>query len=356
MSDAPPAAPPSRLKVALTVLFHSTCAISVTLISKSALNGISLPITLLFGQTLVQVLLLSLLGRPLGWIRFRRPTAAWRALVPLAAARLVGVLAKTLCLAAVNASFYQIARGLLLPFSLLLSTLFLRPRPVNPPLSLGGCALVMCGFATGVVTDLQKMLTSYVGLALGVGSSFTTAVESVVVKRFVSKGDEGMWQLVWMSSTMQLALYIPLMLFSGEWAQLQTLRLASQLHAGLEGAVDPAILPQFAKTVFLTGIASFLLTLATFLQISVTSPTTHMIVTAARGVAQSALAVVIFGERVTAGRVWSIVFILTGSTVYGWSKDRLRKEQEKKVAGGAYAPVPGAEREGDVEMGEKGRA
>jgi hypothetical protein len=65
--------PPSRLKVALTVLFHSTCAISVTLITKSALNGIELPITLLAMQTSVQVVLLSVIGRPLGWIRFRRP-------------------------------------------------------------------------------------------------------------------------------------------------------------------------------------------------------------------------------------------------------------------------------------------
>lgn len=67
--------PPSRLKVTLTVLFHSTCAISVTLISKSALNGADLPVSLLALQTTIQVLLLSLIGRPLGWIRFRRPVS-----------------------------------------------------------------------------------------------------------------------------------------------------------------------------------------------------------------------------------------------------------------------------------------
>ena len=71
----PAPAPPSRLKVAATVLFHSSCAISVTLISKSALNGITLPISLQALQTAVQVLLLTAIGVPLGWIRISRPAS-----------------------------------------------------------------------------------------------------------------------------------------------------------------------------------------------------------------------------------------------------------------------------------------
>lgn len=55
------------------MLFHSSCAVSVTLISKSALNGIEAPVTLLALQTFVQVVLLTLVGKPLGWIKFSRP-------------------------------------------------------------------------------------------------------------------------------------------------------------------------------------------------------------------------------------------------------------------------------------------
>lgn len=343
VNPSPPSPPPSRLKVTATVLFHSACAISVTLISKSALNGVELPVLLLALQTAVQVSLLSLIGRPLGWIRFRRPILVWKAVFPLCIARLVGILAKTFCLAAVNASFYQIARGLLLPFTLLLSYLLLRPRPYNPPISLAGCALVMSGFGTGMVTDLQTMLTSYKGMVLGIGSSFTTAVESVVVKKFVGKGDEGMWQLVWMSSCVQLLLYIPLLFISGELAIFINLRVAT---AG--GTLDPSVLPQFGRTALLTGLASFLLTLATFLQISVTSPTTHMIVTAARGVAQSSLAVVIFRESMTVGRVLSMACILSGSAIYGVGKDMVRGKVAQKR--GEYRHIPG---EDDVEMVEK---
>ena len=83
----------------------------------------------------------------------------------------------------------------------------------------------------------------------------------------------------------------------------------------------------FLKTSLLTGFTSLALSLATFLQISVTSPTTHMIVTAARGVAQSALAVLLFSEKVSTGRILGIIFILSGSALYAIGKDRVMKEK-----------------------------
>ncbi|THV97803.1 hypothetical protein D6D27_01907 [Aureobasidium pullulans] len=336
MSESPS---PSRTKVALTVLFHSSCAVSVTLISKSALNGIEAPVTLLALQTFVQVVLLTLVGKPLGWIKFSRPLSAWKGLIPLMLARLVGILAKTFCLASVDASLYQIARGLLLPFTLLLSHFFLHPRPYNPPLSLFGCGMIMMGFATGMITDLGAMLTSIKGLLLGVGSSFTTAVESVVVKRFLTKGDEGMWQMVWMTNCMALACYLPLFIISGEYTVFSGLyNSAMDLDVANAVAATDASgqLHAFLYTAVATGGASFLLTLATFLQISVTSPTTHMIVTAARGVAQSALAVLILREAVTMGRVWAMVCILGGSAVYAWGKDRVKQRTEKADDRGMY--------------------
>ena len=62
--------PLQRLKVASTILFHSTSAIAVTLVSKSALNQLDAPVTLLFFQTAVQTLLTTVVGRLFGWIRW----------------------------------------------------------------------------------------------------------------------------------------------------------------------------------------------------------------------------------------------------------------------------------------------
>lgn len=257
--------------------------------------------------------------------------------MPLTAARLVGILAKTYCLASVNASVYQIARGLLLPFTLLLSVMVLRPRPYYPPLSLVGCALVMGGFGAGMTADYSQMLTSGKGVLLGVGSSLTTAIESVVVKRFLGKSDEGMWQMVWMSNVMAVLAYIPLLPLSGE------LHAANGLFG--ENITGPSA-NAFLITATMTGVSSFLLTIATFMQIEVTSPTTHMVVTAARGVAQSSLAILLLGEKLTTDRVGSMALILGGSTLYGWARDRY--QQSKK----GYLPISNQDTTPQDEMKE----
>jgi len=216
--------------------------------------------------------------------------------------------------------------------------------------------MIMMGFATGMITDLGAMLTSIKGLLLGVGSSFTTAVESVVVKRFLTKGDEGMWQMVWMTNCMALACYFPLFIISGEYTVFSGLyNSAMDLDvANVVAATEASSqLHAFLYTAAATGAASFLLTLATFLQISVTSPTTHMIVTAARGVAQSGLAVLILREAVTMGRVWAMVCILGGSGVYAWGKDRVKQRAEKADERGIYEKLDemeARESEEDVEL------
>lgn len=266
---------------------------------------------------------------------------AWWSLLPLTIARLVGILAKTYCLASVNASVYQIARGLLLPFTLLLSLLVLTPRPYYPPLSLVGCAMVMAGFGAGMAADYSQMLTSGKGVLLGVGSSFTTAVESVVVKRFLGKSSEGMWQMVWMSNCMAVLFYLPLLPLSGELATTADIFLGRSQEAGSR---------QFLATAMLTGVSAFLLTIATFLQIEVTSPTTHMIVTAARGVAQSSLAILVLGEVLTTDRAGSMALILGGSALYGWAKDRYA--QAKQPPKGSYLPLTNQEPKDDVENKE----
>lgn len=60
-----------------------------------------------------------------------------------------------------------------------------------------------------------------------------------------------------------------------------------------------------------------------------------MIVTAARGVAQSAFAVMLLpGESIDKGRIGSLACILGGSANYGWAEDRamVKREAEQKMA------------------------
>jgi GDP-fucose transporter C1 len=61
------------MRVALVVLFHSSCAIWSTILSKSALNGVEAPVTLLALQTTIQVVLLTIIGVATGWVKLNRP-------------------------------------------------------------------------------------------------------------------------------------------------------------------------------------------------------------------------------------------------------------------------------------------
>ena len=68
--------------VAGTILFHSTCAICVTLVNKWALNEIHAPVTLLVNQTAVQVVLLSIVGLISGQVQIKQPIAVSNLFLP----------------------------------------------------------------------------------------------------------------------------------------------------------------------------------------------------------------------------------------------------------------------------------
>ena len=82
-------------------------------------------------------------------------------------------------LAYVDASFYQVARGMVLPFTVLTSYIYLHSRPSLPALL--ACSLVTFGFFIGVFLDGTQV--SVIGVTFGVLSSMITALHSVVIKK-----------------------------------------------------------------------------------------------------------------------------------------------------------------------------
>lgn len=88
------------------------------------------------------------------------------------------------------------------------------------------------------------------------------------------------------------------------------------------------------------------MSIASLLSIKVTSPITHMVSSAVRGVAASMLGVWLFHDVITSGRASSIAIILGGSILYTWVK-----HQESQPAPGTkdYERVPAD----DVELGNR---
>lgn len=157
-----------------------------------------------------------------------------------------------------NASFYQIARGMLLPFTILLSFVFLANSRPNA-LALVACAITTLGFVLGVSGEALGQ-TSNAGIAWGVWSSLTTALETVLVKHLALKA--GVLDLVYMTSLATTPVYALLAVLKGEFAVAVTL-----------GLTHP-VMRSFEKAVLISGVFNFALSAAAYLQIRVTSPTT----------------------------------------------------------------------------------
>jgi len=72
-----------------------------------------------------------------------------------------------------------------------------------------------------------------------------------------------------------------------------------------------------------------MLSIAGVLSIKITSPITHMISSAVRGILQSAMGVWAFGDVITTGRGTSIAVILGGSMWYTWAKNEELMKQRR---------------------------
>jgi len=110
------------------------------------------------------------------------------------------------------------------------------------------------------------------------------------------------------------------------------------------GAMSP--LRTYVVGSLITGALGFMMSLASLLSIKVTSPITHMVSSAVRGVAASLLGVWLFGDIITTGRASSIGIILLGSFYYTWVK---HQESAPKPDAGSYERVNMT----DLESGRK---
>ncbi|KAI9341525.1 hypothetical protein DFJ73DRAFT_661754 [Zopfochytrium polystomum] len=330
--------------VVFAVSFYIVSSIVMVMVNKAVLNSVPLPITFLWLQLLVAVVLIRV-SALLGWVRL--PLASWKACretLPLIVVNVVGLTLNTLCLEHVEASFFQIARSMVLPFTVLLSRYFLRDR-ISPAILLS-CGTVLAGFLIGSLFDsgagggrITSSTTAPLGVLLGVASSLSTAVHAVVIKKSLFAVKGSVMDLVYYNNLLSAALLLPVLAACGELAQVRELALAA--IAGAAETADRAALRQQLAALLVgglvTGFFGFLINIAGFLQIKVTSPVTHMISSAFRGVLQTGVAVWVFNDFVSTPRALSIALTLSGSAAYAWVRS-----SEARAAGEMDAVAPAA--------------
>ncbi|KNZ75386.1 GDP-fucose transporter 1 [Termitomyces sp. J132] len=297
-------------------MFYLVAALSMVMANKWVLNVTSAPLFFLWTQLIIAVVLfvasdaLRLLPD-----RLTFDPNVCKGLVSMVALNVIGLSFSNYTLKYVDASFYQVARGLVLPFTIVTSYFAFRSIPSLRILV--ACGVVTIGFFIGVFLDGTKV--SMLGVFFGVVSSGITALHSVVIKESLKVVDGSALLLSWYTNLLSAIVLLPICLLVGE---------------------GPGIMEIFFVE---AGALGFLMSIASLLSIKVTSPITHMVSSAVRGVAASLLGMWLFHDIITSGRATSIATILLGSIYYTWVKNQ---ETQKP---GSYERV----KMEDIELGKE---
>jgi len=327
-----------------TVLFYLVAALAMVMANKWVLQSTSAPLFFLFTQLVIAVVLfLASHAVKLVQVPLFIDAQLIKGLAPMIALNVIGLSFSNYTLKYVDASFYQVARGLLLPFTVATSYIFLQARPSLRILL--SCSVVTLGFFVGIFLDSTPI--ALLGITFGVASSAITAVHSVVIKKSLDVVKGSAMHLSWYTNLLSAVLLIPLVVLAGEVPAITTLFFGSDDIVPAPGELSE--LHTFLWGSAITGVLGFMMSLASLLSIKVTSPITHMVSSAVRGVAASLLGMWLFGDVISTGRASSIATILGGSVWYTWVKhveSQTPKSGERD--GNKYERVPLE----DVEAGE----
>ncbi|KAF7319535.1 TPT domain-containing protein [Mycena chlorophos] len=327
----------SPLKVAAVVCFYIVAALVMVLVNKALLNEApELPFTLLCIQFAIAVLLMRLLSffseTFIFPYKFEIPLldrAALTKLMPLLCTGFIGLVFNTLCLAKVDATFFQIARGLLLPFTIVVSSLFTHKLPTRTVVV--ASSVVTVGFFIGSVESFARTKPdSLLALLYGIISCAVFALHTVLSKVATQKMRNSILVISFWGNFIMAGMTFPLIFLNGEIEMFRR-RLANPMQDWTPFVVGCGI----------TGVFGCLLGLANILSIKVTSPTSHMFSAAAKSVVQTLCGVLFFGDWIDVHRAAGIALITAGTIFYTWTQAQNQAAAEARA--NEYQPIPMAD-------------
>lgn len=237
-------------------------------VNKAVLNSTpNLTILFMFIQSMITVLLLhftALFSRHIQIPTLDMATA--KNLAPLIIVDAAGFTFNALTLRDVEAAFYQIARGMVLPLTIAIVALTSKKAPTLP---IVGCAtIVTFGFFVGVSRSSDLPAHAVPGpLALFYGfiSSLAIAVHAVLIKSSLPYVDGSSTKLCYWQNLGAGVILAVVTVLKGEATDF--------VGMARSGTWDWTT---FAWGNFVTGIFGFLISVAGILSVKVTSPVTHM--------------------------------------------------------------------------------
>ncbi|TDL28335.1 hypothetical protein BD410DRAFT_737557 [Rickenella mellea] len=306
-----PAQPPP-VKIVAVVAFYMSAALVMVFVNKAVLNSSpDLPLLFLLNQLLMAVVLLHISALCIQKVEIPKlDLDSARKLTPVILVNIIGLVFNTLCLRDVEASFFQIARGLVLPLTIAVSSAHLSTKPSIRVLLASG--IVTIGFFLGVAPSSAIPVSakpSLLSLFYGFLSSLFIAFHTVLIKSSLPYCNNSTIQLAYWTNLGSAIFLAPFVVLHGEPSRIMELINTPSWNGSV-----------FFWGSLVTGLFGFLLCLAGLLSIKVTSPITHMFSSAARSVIQTLLGVWIFRDLLTVNRAASILTILGGTMYYTWVK------------------------------------
>ena len=226
-----------------------------------------LPLLYLFNQLVIAVILLhgaSFLTAKVQLPKLDVQTA--KKLTPVVSVNIIGLVFNTLCLRGVEASFFQIARGMVLPLTILVSCIHTHARPSAKVYIATG--IVTVGFLTGISPSKGLPVSaspSVVSLIYGMLSSLFIAIHAVLIKASLPHCNNSTIELAYWTNLGSAVMAAPFILLNGELETLARLTRSTEWDGRT-----------FVYGSMVTGVFGFLLCVAGLLSIKITSPITHM--------------------------------------------------------------------------------
>lgn len=298
------------VRIAATACFYIMAAVTMVILNKQALTLVPAPVTLLWLQTLVCCALIWALNIT-GYVGAPKPQWNKAArLMPMIGTSLLMLTLNTYCMQYVDISMFQIARGLLLPCTIIMER-GVFAKPISARL-LPAVILIVSGFLCGVTeshpqspsSDEGRSERHFLGMLFGFASSVAGAGNACLVKTGLSVVNGDSIALSYYQQTLLALALIPAVLISGE------------LHIIQSVLSDRDLLYKYARIIMATGVLASCINVAGFLQIKLTSPTTHIVAGCIRGVVQTGVAFIVFGDTITINRAFGIPLIIAGTSWY----------------------------------------
>lgn len=246
--------------------------------NKAVLNDVpNLPMLFMMLQSITTVLLLQLSSVFTDKVQI--PTIELQTaqkLAPLLCVDVAGFIFNALCLRDVEAAFFQvglhhssltqIARGLVLPLTIIASSVSARQRPAA--MVVLAATIVTAGFFIGIAPsgDIpERSIPRPLGLFYGFISSCTIAIHAVLIKTSLPIVHGSVTQLSYWGNLVSAGSLLGIILMNGELESFSSLVKS--------GSWDWRV---FLWGNVITGIFGFLISIAGILSVKVTSPVTHM--------------------------------------------------------------------------------